>query len=578
MSEGSQLNQTLPTLSEGNIVTIAAKMFMAQGGTYFVPSLLAHLWSYLAFLGIAILLVIVGITTFFITNENYLVFRTVGIGIILSLPLFAFVWGRYLAAGGFLSRLVFNHLTHRKEAKEVSREKTYPRLWSYFWSMLFNILCLTIIYGAVLYVLNIIGIGLYPLLKILWATIDDPSQSFFVIISLVLLALVVVLIVGLIFYYFFARLWFFDTILAFEDQVGPLGAVLRSWQLTRNQGFKVMTVLFIATVVTAPPAIIAGVVNSFVPLASVLLSIVVFPFLQAIKAVQYYDLRHRNEGLTFNLNLPPAQPRRFLQRVMLQTPESIELDFALGGIGSRAFAWVIDQTLLFLSVSLLWLLGSAIYAYVVIPALPTDAIEAWNLWTLSIASLLTFALTNGYYIGFETFWQGQTPGKRWAKIRVIQDNGQPVGLKESAIRSLMGLIDINFFFIGVALVTFGKSEKRLGDFAAGTLIIQDETRQGTRQPTVQLRFGERAQTTAQALIQSANLKALTADQYFILRDFLGYRTQLDAPQRKQVTVNLATQLREIVAAPESPAALNILDEELLEAVYLACHQTIYKQV
>ncbi|MGB7415959.1 MAG: RDD family protein [Thermosynechococcaceae cyanobacterium] len=579
MSEGSQLNQTLPTLSEGNIVTIAAKMFMARGGTYFVASLLAHLWMYLAVFGVIIVLAIVGVITFFANNNNLpSVIGIVSVGLIFATPLIAFVWGRYLAAGGFVSRLIFNHLTHRDEPKETTREQTYPRVWAYFWSSICDGLFLAVIYGAIAAVLYVLWISLFPLLTLLWATLNDPRQSAFVSISLLLSSLVGILIIGLIIYYFTARLWFFDTILAIEERVGPLEAVLRSWQLTRNQGFKVMTVLFIATVVTAPPVIMASLINYVVPLASILLSVVVFPFWQAIKAVQYYDLGHRNEGLTFNLNLPPAQPRRFLQRVMLQTPESIELDFALGGIGSRAFAWVMDQTILFLSLALLWYVGSAIYGYVLLPLLPPDTIDDWNLWTFAIASFLTFVFTNGYYIGFETFWQGQTPGKRWARIRVIQDNGQPVGLKEAAIRSLMGLIDINFFFIGVVLVTFGKSEKRLGDFAAGTLIIQDETRPGQRQPTVQLRFGERAQTTAQDLIQSANLNALTADQYYILRDFLGYRTQLDASQRKQVTVNLATQLREIVAAPESPAALNILDEELLEAVYLACHQTIYKQV
>jgi uncharacterized RDD family membrane protein YckC/nitrogen fixation-related uncharacterized protein len=578
MSDSPELNQTLPTLSEGNIVTIAAKLFSAQGGTYFVTSLLAHLWAYLAVIGVVIVLAIIGGTIFVATNNNWQVVTiTLVIGAIVASPLFAFVWGRYLAAGGYISRLVFNHLTYREEPKETSRELTYPRVWSYFWSSVLDGLCLAAIYGAIAAFLYVLWVSLFPLLIALGTTLNDPGQSVFVVTSLVLTALVSFLVIGLVIYYFTARLWFFDTILALEDQVGPLEAVQRSWQLTRHQGFKVMTVVFVATMVTLAPAIMASLINYFVPLASILFSVVVFPFWQAIKAVQYYDLGHRNEGLTFNLDLPPAQPRRFLQRVALQTPESIELDFALGGIGSRAFAWIIDQTILFLSLFLLLYLGSAVYSYVVLPTLPPAAVDAWNLWILAISSLLIYALMNGYYIGFETFWQGQTPGKRWAKIRVIQDNGQPVGLKESAIRSLMGLIDINFFFIGVVLVTFGKSEKRLGDFVAGTLIIQDETRQGKRQPAMQLRFGERSQTTAQTLIESSNLKAVSADQYLILRDFLGYRTQLDQPRRKQVTVHLANQLRQIIAPPESPAALNILDEELLEAVYLACHQTIYKQ-
>lgn len=586
MSEDSPLSQTLPTLSPGNIVTIGGRLFSLKGGNYFVTSLLAHLWLYLGFFGAAIGIGVIAVIAFAaVENNPAITAGVVGLGVLLVLPLVAFVWGRYLASGALISRLVFNALNHQNESQETTRSQVYPNVWRYFWASVWQGLVLVLVYAGIAGFLYVLWISLSPLvtafsLNRLWES-GDTDVSAFVWTSLFLLAVLLLLVIALLICYVTARLWFCDAVLALEDQVGPLQSVQRSWQITRHQGFNAMTVLFVGTVVTTPPAIIASLLNTFVPVVSILMSVVVFPFWQAAKAVHYYELRRRNEGLSFDFEAVPARPRQYLRRVALKTPESIELDFALGGIGSRSLAWIMDQTLLFVGLALLWLLGSAIYAYVVVPAVVDGtlplALDDLNLWVFAIASLLTYALSNGYYIAFETFWRGQTPGKRWAKIRVIQDNGQLVGLRESAIRSLLGPLDLSFFFLGVVLVAFGKSEKRLGDFAAGTLVIQDEKRQGVRQPTVQLQFGERSQTTAQTLIQDANLKALTADQYLTLRDFLGYRTHLQPSVRKQVTVGLASQLRQIIAPPESAAAFNFYDEELLEATYLACRETIYKQ-
>ncbi len=581
MSEGSQLNQTRPTLSPGNIATVAAKLFHLDGGTYFVSSMLAHLWLFLGLGTSFIVLGSIGIPQLLSSGRNFNDLIALGIGSLVMLPLAAFVWGRYLASGGYISRLVFNFLTHQKETQEESRKSVYSKVWSYFIAGFCIWLIFVAINGGIVGIMRMLGPSLSPLLADLSLTIFNYDRGAFFILGLFLLAALLFLTLCLFLSYIAARLWFFDTILAIEDQVGPLQSIHRSWQLTQDQGINVLSVLLVGTVVTAPPTLMGFAILAVIPVFGVLLGVVFFPFWQAVKALQYYELRQRNEGFAFNLMRPPAQPRQYLKRVVLQTPESIELEFALGGIGSRAFAWVIDQTLLSLGLFILWYLGSAIYVYLVIPTVTEDfgseAFNTMHLWVSAVSGLLTYALSNGYFIGFETFWRGQTPGKRWAKIRVIQDNGKPVGLRESAIRSLIAPLELILFFIGVIFITFGKSEKRLGDLVAGTLVIQDEKRQGDRQPTVELHFGERSQVTAQTLIREARLEELTADQYLILRDFLGYRTQLEAPIRKQVTVDLASQLRQIIAPPESTSGLNFLDEELLEATYLACRETVYKQ-
>ena len=383
--------------------------------------------------------------------------------------------------------------------------------------------------------------------------------------------------IGLVIYYLTARLWFFDTVLALEGQVTPLQAVTRSWQLTQTQGWKVTTVMFVGTVVTFPISIVAGIVNVFIPLVSVLISFVLFPFWQAIKAVNYYDCASLNEGLRFDLERTSTHPRRFLKRVAIQTPESIELDLAMGGIGSRAFGWIIDQTLLYVALFVLWYLGAILYAYALLPVftetLDAGAIDTLNLWTLAIASLLTYALANGYYIAFETLWQGQTPGKRLAKIRVVKDNGQPVGLQQASLRSLIGPIDAGLLFIGAFLIGFSPSEKRLGDMAAGTLVIQDEKANSAPFANKTLSFSPRSHDTAQALLDCANLKALTAEQYIILGDYLRHRNSLQRAARVQVCARLANQLRTIIVPADQALPWQLQDEEFLEVAYLARRHT-----
>ncbi|NJK40275.1 MAG: RDD family protein [Acaryochloridaceae cyanobacterium SU_2_1] len=187
---------------------------------------------------------------------------------------------------------------------------------------------------------------------------------------------------------------------------------------------------------------------------------------------------------------------------------------------------------------------------------------------------MQYALSNGYYIAFETLKQGQTPGKRFANIRVVRDSGQPVGLKESSLRSLIGPIDLVVFLIGAVLITFTASEKRLGDLLAGTLVIQDQ-QQGSRSASRPLNLSEYSARLALTLISEVNLKVLTADQFLTLRDYLGYRSQLTPSMQTQVTTKLATQLRRVLHSDKGASALDIDDLALLEATYIACQKTHY---
>ncbi|WP_309742103.1 RDD family protein, partial [Chamaesiphon sp. OTE_20_metabat_361] len=147
---------------------------------------------------------------------------------------------------------------------------------------------------------------------------------------------------------------------------------------------------------------------------------------------------------------------KFLNRVKSQTPESVELEFILAGVGNRTQALTIDYLLW--SFTLLILLVVWGLAYSQIPWLQA---ESARLWLNAIQILIIFAVYIGYFILFETLWRGQTPGKRYVKIRVIRDDGRNVGIQQSILRALLRPID-DILFIGLLLIMFSKQEKRLG--------------------------------------------------------------------------------------------------------------------
>lgn len=157
-------------------------------------------------------------------------------------------------------------------------------------------------------------------------------------------------------------------------------------------------------------------------------------------------------------------------RVKHQTPESVELEFTLAGIGNRTWALLIDYLILTFLPLVFLIVSRTVSSLLVdtwVAVFGTDNIE---IWFVAIAILVTYFLYTGYFIFFETLWQGQTPGKRFAKIRVIQDNGRLIGLQQATLRSLLRAVD-DTLFVGAVLITLSHREKRLGDWVAGTIVI-----------------------------------------------------------------------------------------------------------
>src|SRR5215475_1003355 len=162
-------------------------------------------------------------------------------------------------------------------------------------------------------------------------------------------------------------------------------------------------------------------------------------------------------------------------QLSIETPELVAIEMPLAGIGSRFIALLID--------TLIWGAGLVVVGLLLWAFQP--ALQAFNTlsyqWTVALFTLTMFLLNWGYFTLFEALWNGRTPGKRVARIRVIQRSGRAIGIFESMARNFIRYVDqIPFFYaVGVIAVFATRQHQRLGDLAAGTLVVRDRDEDST---------------------------------------------------------------------------------------------------
>jgi uncharacterized RDD family membrane protein YckC len=187
-----------------------------------------------------------------------------------------------------------------------------------------------------------------------------------------------------------------------------------------------------------------------------------------------------------------------------------------------------------------------------------------GLWLLAIFFFIGFAIYIGYFVFFETLWFGQTPGKRIAKIRVVRDDGRLIGLQQATLRALLRPFD-ETLFIGAFLIMLGNREKRLGDLAAGTIVIQAQPANASN-----LIISEQAKILHDELLQTANLSQLLPDDFAVIREYLQRRSAMSLKARASLSLNLAQQVKSIINLEKLPE--NYTPDVFLEAIYIVYQQ------
>lgn len=161
------------------------------------------------------------------------------------------------------------------------------------------------------------------------------------------------------------------------------------------------------------------------------------------------------------------QPPDASDDLVVSTPERVAFQYQIAGIGSRFLAQFIDVVVLTV-IQIVITIGAGALGGLF------NSIQVFALVEL----ILTFVLIAGYFLISEAAWNGQTLGKRWVRLRAVGDHGEPLTIGQAAIRNLVRLVDFLpvFYAIGIVTMFSNSRAKRLGDFAAGTLVVRDRER------------------------------------------------------------------------------------------------------
>ena len=167
-------------------------------------------------------------------------------------------------------------------------------------------------------------------------------------------------------------------------------------------------------------------------------------------------------------------------RYVLETPENIEVEFEPAGLGSRFCAMLIDTLWIALLCPPVDLADDCLLAESECPDCPWACRGVrWASWIAAVVrALVVVLLFDGYFMFFELVMRGQTPGKRSMKIRVVRDDGTPVGANEVLIRNLLRMVDFlpAGYALGAMVMFPSPLAKRLGDIAAGTIVVKEGQR------------------------------------------------------------------------------------------------------
>lgn len=229
------------------------------------------------------------------------------------------------------------------------------------------------------------------------------------------------------------------------------------------------------------------------------------------------------------------------ETLIIETPERVPLAFALASIGNRFLAVAIDH---FIQYAFAFLVAWFFLYWANVSLYDTedsifDSLQEMSRWTIAILIIIIFLIFSGYFVFFEWLWNGQTPGKRLMKLRVIREDGRPITLWEALARNLLRIFDalpgavVPFYSVGLISVFLSKRDQRFGDMFAGTVVVRERTDEA---PTFSEVFFNQISDAAFRRVQKkpdfqANISLLTEQEIEVVENFLRRRWDLTERQR-----------------------------------------------
>jgi uncharacterized RDD family membrane protein YckC len=223
--------------------------------------------------------------------------------------------------------------------------------------------------------------------------------------------------------------------------------------------------------------------------------------------------------------------------VTIETPEQIDVSLELAGLGSRFLARLLDWLVKFGSLVLIGIVVAIVLGLLGVAVPSTASFSQIMVMTFWVG--LSYLLLVGYDIYFEVRHNGQTPGKKRAGIRVIRESGAPLDFRSSCIRNLLAIADFVplFYLLGAFLVLLMSRHQRLGDMAAGTLVIRERSPEapGDLAPEILKLASDEFSFTAE------QLAPCLTDGRFILRSFFQRYHTMQPQPRAELAFRLAKE-------------------------------------
>ena len=218
------------------------------------------------------------------------------------------------------------------------------------------------------------------------------------------------------------------------------------------------------------------------------------------------------------------------QKLTIDTPEQITLEYEIAGPGSRFMA-------LFVDLMIQTVAGIVLMIAVLIAGVTLSSLFVAGTWTIALLVVFIFLLQWGYFAAFEIFWKGQTPGKRQTGIRVINETGREASVYEAIARNLLRALDSlpGVYAVGAIVMFISPQHKRIGDYVAGTIVIHD------RKPEDDAIFFN---TTSQEVEDGIDYSSLKPSDLQVIETFLQRRLDLEQEVRLRTSTRLAQHFRQ----------------------------------
>lgn len=220
--------------------------------------------------------------------------------------------------------------------------------------------------------------------------------------------------------------------------------------------------------------------------------------------------------------------------VTVVTPENVRIEYVLAGLMTRGSAAIVDMLLQ----------GLAVLVVVAVRSLLEHA-GRWpgTTWASALLGIVIFLIVYGYFVYFETVWNGQTPGKRMANLRAVREGGLPIDLSCAALRNLVRIVDFLPFLyvIGTIAVLMSSRNKRLGDYAAGTLVVRELA---PVIPQVASVPDRRAEAPAAPIPEGIvrNIELITSEEFSTAKSFVERRAELEPYVREELAARIAAPM------------------------------------